>query len=212
MVADRGSEVANIQKHGLGFLGPRGTGPDGVSRRRRRPSRSGAGLPRRQARRLRGHRCAKMDLAHQLEVRCREFSGRHLPQPVAPVGRHDRDWSLGATRPAARQRICQGPACLGRLPTGPWHAQRAYAGTIRLSAWLRAISRRRRILSGTRFTKGNAALAARQDSGCRSPGTCSPIPPGTAVSLGRCASGTRTARPRPRHGASSWSMPTRLPW
>jgi phenylpropionate dioxygenase-like ring-hydroxylating dioxygenase large terminal subunit len=46
-----------------------------------------------------------------------------------------------ATRPAARQRICQGPACLGRLPSRPRHAQRAYAGTIRLPAGLRAIPR-----------------------------------------------------------------------
>ena len=76
----------------------------------------------------------------QLEIRRREFFGRHLSQSVAPLGRHDRHRAVGATRPTARQRICQRPARLGRLSARPRHAQRAHAGTIRLPTRLCAIS------------------------------------------------------------------------
>ena len=56
---------------------------------------------------VRGDRRAQMGVPVQLEVRRREFPRRHLPQSVAPLGRHDRH---GPERPArriqpARQRI-----------------------------------------------------------------------------------------------------------
>ena len=100
----------------LDYLGDRGRSPG-----------PGAGLPRWTARRVRGDRRAQMGLPDQLEVRRREFPGRHLPQPVAPLGGHDRhrpQCTARRERPA-RQRIQQGPARLGGLPAGARHAQRA---------------------------------------------------------------------------------------
>ena len=98
----------------------------------------------------------------------------------------------------------------GSASARPRHAQRAYAGTIRLPAGLRAISGSRGIFSPLPFTNANAASAKRRDF-CRSPATCFPTRPGTAASRAPCASGIRTARPKPRPGASSWSTPTRPP-
>ena len=84
------------------------------------------------ARRIGSDRRAQMDLPLQLEVRRGEFPGRHLSQPVAPLGGHDRHRPQRTARRegAARQRIQQGPARVGRPSGRSRHAQRADAGTM----------------------------------------------------------------------------------
>ena len=95
-------------------------------------------------------------------------------------------------------------------PAGPRHAQRADAGddanTSRPTRSIRWWTN----TSATASTSGSAGWARRRGC-CRSPATSSPTPPITAASRAASASGIRTARPRPKAGASSWSMPMRRP-
>ncbi len=205
-------KLAHVQGHGLGVVGPGGARLAGLSRQRGRPPRPGAGLPRRPPRRIGSHRRAQMGVPVELEVRGGEFPRRHLSQSVAPLGGHDRHRPQRATRPEgpARQRIQQGPARLGRPSRRPRHAQRADAERRSNTSRPTRNTRSSRSISATASTNGSAGSARRRGC-CRSPATSSPTRRITAASRAACACGIRTARPRPRAGASSWSMPMRRP-
>ena len=95
-------------------------------------------------------------------------------------------------------------------PAGPRHAQRADAGHDGIRAVLRAVSRSSMNTSATASTSGSAGWARRRGC-CRSPATSSRTRRITDASRAASACGIRTARPRPRAGASSWSTPMRRP-
>ena len=154
----------------------------------------------------------KMGVPLQLEVRGREFPGRHLPQPVAPLGRHDRHRPQRATRRErpARQRIQQGPARLGWPSRRPRHAQRADAADDAIRTVATHSIPPSTITSATASRNAGAAWATRPGC-CHSPAICFPTRPIMAASPAASVYGIHTARPRQRAGASSWLTPTRRP-